>query len=102
MSGIRVTYSGLISLVIGFSTIVTGLIFTLIVTRSLTPEELGTWSLIGGLITYVIIIEPIISYWVLRETARGIESEKTAVVTSAIFSVGASFNCLFCWSKNRC
>jgi hypothetical protein len=91
LSDIRVTYSGLISLVIGFSTIVTGLIFTLIVTRSLTPEELGTWSLIGGLITYVIIIEPIISYWVLRETARGIKSEKTAVVTSAIFSVGASF-----------
>jgi len=91
LSNIRVTYSGLISLVIGFSTIVTGLIFTLIVTRSLTPEELGTWSLIGGLMTYVIIIEPIISYWVLRETARGIESQKTAIVTSSIFSVGASF-----------
>lgn len=90
MSSIRVTYSGLIALVIGLSTIVTGLIFTLIVTRSLTQEELGTWSLIGGLLTYVIIIEPIIGYWVLRETARGVESGKTAVVTSAIFSAGAS------------
>ena len=31
MSGIRVTYSGLISLIITFSTIITGTVFTLIV-----------------------------------------------------------------------
>ena len=66
MSNIRVTYSGLIGLVIGLSSVVTGLIFILIVTRSLTQEELGTWSLIGGLITYVVILEPMISYWATR------------------------------------
>lgn len=81
------TYSGLIGLVIGSSTIFTGLIFLLIVTRTLSPEELGTWSLIGGLLTYVIIIEPMISYWTTREIARGVESGKTAVVSSGLFSV---------------
>ena len=86
MSGIRVTYSGLISLIITFSTVVTGGIFTLIVTRQLSPEEFGTWGLVGALTTYVIIIEPIISTWELRETARGEKSGKTALITSSIFS----------------
>lgn len=87
MSEIRVTYSGLIGLLIGLSTIVTGLIFTLIFTRNLSPEEFGTWGLIGGLITYVIIIEPIISYWSMREVARGIDSGRTAVLSSGLFSI---------------
>jgi len=63
------------------------MIFILIVTRSLTPEELGTWGLIGGLVTYVIILEPMISYWSTREIARGTESGKTAVLSSGIFSI---------------
>lgn len=87
MSEVRVTYSGLIGLAIGLITVITGMIFILIITRNLTPEELGTWSLIGGLISYVIIIEPFISYWTKREIARDIESGKTAILSSGIFSV---------------
>jgi len=87
MSEIRVTYSGLIGLLIGLSTVVSGLIFILIITRSLTPEELGTWGLIGGLLTYVIILEPIISYWSTREIARDVDSGKTAILSSGIFSI---------------
>lgn len=85
--GIRVTYSGLISFAVGLISVITGIIFTIIVTRSLSPEEFGTWNLIGGLIIYVIIIEPIISYWTTREIARGIESGKTAIMSSGIFSI---------------
>mgnify|MGYP001572917187 CR=1 FL=1 len=87
MSNIRVTYSGLIGLLVGLSTVITGMIFILIITRSLSPEELGTWSLIGGLITYVIILEPIISYWTTREIARDIDSGKTAILSSSAFSI---------------
>ncbi len=86
MSGIRVTYSGLISFAVGVTSVVTGLIFTIIVTRRLTPEEFGTWNLIGGLITYVLIVEPAISYWATREIARGVESGKTVALSSATFS----------------
>ena len=87
MSNIRVTYSGLISLVLGLSSTVTGLIFILIVTRSLSQTELGVWTLIGGLFTYVLVIEPIISYWSLRQVARGNETGKTAIISSGIFSI---------------
>jgi len=87
LNGIRVTYSGLISFVVGITSVLTGIVFTLIVTRSLTPEEFGTWNLIGGLITYVIIVEPMISCWVTREIARGTESGKTAFVSSGLFSI---------------
>ena len=86
MSGIRVTYSGLISFIISLTGVFTGLVFTIIVTRRLSPEEFGTWSLIGGLVTYVLIIEPMISYWTTREIARGQESGRTAVVSSGVFS----------------
>ena len=50
MSSIRVTYSGLITFVLMLVSIVTGLIFTLIVTRRLDQIEFGLWSLIGGII----------------------------------------------------
>ena len=89
MSGIRVTYTGLISLIGGIISIFTGIIFTLIITRSVTPEEYGTWGLIIGLITYVTLVGPIVSYWSTRDTARNIQSGKTAVLSSMLLSIGA-------------
>jgi O-antigen/teichoic acid export membrane protein len=87
LSSIRVTYTGLISFIIGISSVITGFIFTLIITRKLTPDEFGTWSLIGVLVGYVLILYPIVNYWNTREIVRGVESGKTAFVTSNIFSV---------------
>jgi hypothetical protein len=87
LSNIRVTYSGLIGLFISFVTTIIGMIFVLITTRQLSEIELGTWGLIGSLMSYVLIIEPIISYWTTRETARGIKSQKTAIFSSSGFSI---------------
>ena len=39
------------------------------------------------LIIYAIIINPIISYWTTRETARGSESGKTSLISSSVLSV---------------
>ena len=63
-----------------------GLVTILIITRNLTPEEFGTWTLIISLLVYVNYILPMITYWVTRETARGIESGKTAILSSGLFS----------------
>ena len=89
MTEIRVTYTGLISLIGGIISIFTGVIFTLIITRTVTPEEYGTWGLIVALITYVSLIGPIVSYWSTRDTARNIQSGKTAVLSTILLSIGA-------------
>ena len=88
LSNIRVTYSGLLSFGIRLISIFTGIVFTLIVTRQLSPEEFGTWGVINGIIVYALIINPIISYWVTREIARGEKSAKTAIFSSSLFSLG--------------
>lgn len=82
MSGIRVTYSGLISFGLGFFSLISGLIFTIIFTRSLTAEEFGTWGIMGTLIGYVIMLNPLVGYWVTREISRGEESGRTALYAS--------------------
>ena len=89
MSEIRVTYTGLISIIGGIISVLTGTIFTLIITRTVTPEEYGTWGLILALITYVTLIGPIVSYWSTRDTARNIQSGKTAILSSMLLSIGA-------------
>lgn len=88
MSNVRVTYSGLISLLISLVSVITGTIFIVIVTRRLSPEDFGTWGLIGGLITYVLVVEPIISFWLTRQTARGMSLGKISLISSGFFSAG--------------
>ncbi|MFW9929362.1 MAG: hypothetical protein ACFFD1_08225 [Candidatus Thorarchaeota archaeon] len=89
MVGIRVTYSGLISFGINLISIITGMVFVLIVTRNLSASEFGTWGLINGIIIYATVINPIITYWVTREIARGERSAKTAIYSSSAFAFPA-------------
>ncbi|RZD41712.1 MAG: hypothetical protein CXT78_10650 [Thaumarchaeota archaeon] len=86
MDDIRVTYSGLISLVLGILSLIIGLGFNLIVTRNLSEIEYGTWGIIGGIIVYATIIEPVITFWTTREIARNEESGKTAIFSGLLFS----------------
>jgi len=76
----------MISVVVGLLTVITGFVFTIILTRTLDPVEFGTWGVITVLFLGVLNIEPIISYWATREVARGLESAKTAIFSSGIFS----------------
>jgi len=87
MSEIRVTYSGLIAFVVGILGIITGLVFTMIITRSLTLTEFGSWSIIGSLVVYPLVLGPIVYFWTTREVARGSESGKTSTITISFFSL---------------
>jgi hypothetical protein len=88
LSGIRATYSGLITLLTGFITIFTGLFVMVIVTRTLTPEEFGSWNLIGTLLVYGMVLDPIVSYWATREIARGKKTGKNAILSNGMLSIG--------------
>ena len=89
MSNIRVTYTGFISFFVAIITVITGSIFTLILTRTLTQEEFGTWGLIGGITQYVIVFGAIITFWSTRDTARNLESGKTAILGNMLLSIVA-------------
>lgn len=67
----------------------------LIITRTLIPQELGTWTLIGSLLIYGTVLDPIVSYWTTRNTARRIESGKTSILSSGVFSIGGIFIYIF-------
>ena len=88
MSSIRVTYSGLIAFAVSIIGVITGTIFVIMVTRKLSPEDFGLWTLIGSIVGYVFIVEPIVTYWTTRQIARGEKIGKTAISTSGLFSVG--------------
>jgi len=90
MSNIRVTYSGLVSFLILLTSIFTGLVFTLIVTRRLDQTHFAIWSLIGGIISYSLIFSPISNYWLSRHIARGEQEAVTGIVSAMIFSIGAT------------
>ena len=87
MSNIRVTYSGLISFVINFVSVFTGLGYMIIVTRILSTQEYGTWGLINSLIIYGVVFTAIPVFWLVRETARESKSEKTGLLSSVIWSL---------------
>jgi len=67
--------------------VLTGLIFTLVVTRQLTQHEFGTWGIINGIFIYALAIHPVITYWATREVARGENSGRTVFVFSNVFSL---------------
>lgn len=103
MSEIRATHSGLISLLFGIFTIPTSLIFMIIITRSLSTIEYGTYTLIIGILVYATVIEPIINYWAIREIARGFTTGKSTVFFGGLFSlfgVLIYFIVMFFISKN--
>jgi O-antigen/teichoic acid export membrane protein len=87
LSNIRVGYSGLIAFVVGIISLFTGLVFILLITRRLTPEEFGLWALIGSITTYFLLSEITISYWTTRQIARNEDIGRTAVVSSGLFSL---------------
>jgi len=86
MSDIRVTHSGFVNLFTGLVRVVAAFIFITLLTRSLTVEEFGQYSLILSITVYVITSHWVISYWVTREIARGTSSGRTAILSSGIFS----------------
>ena len=87
MSSIRITYSGLIGLVVRLSSLITGMMFSIIITRNLVPEEFGLYALIGSLIAYAMFGHVISAFWIPRHIPRGEEVGKTALLTSGIFSL---------------
>ena len=67
---IRLRYSGFIVFTTQFLGLITGLIFTLLLTRSMTASQFGIWTNIFDYTPYFIIFSGILPFWATRFTAR--------------------------------
>ncbi|MEM2198339.1 MAG: oligosaccharide flippase family protein [Nitrososphaerota archaeon] len=88
MSGsIRVRLSGILMFVGNLVTLLTGLIFNILIARNLQPAALGAWFLIGSIIPYFQVLEKAIPYWAGREIPRGRQVGKTTLTFNILISL---------------
>jgi O-antigen/teichoic acid export membrane protein len=71
--------------------LITGLVFTLLLTRSLDKGQFGTWMFVDSVVGPFILISGIFPFWATRFAARGKEGAiKTAVTTNLIVGLVAA------------
>jgi hypothetical protein len=91
MAMVRLRYTGLVAYSVSLTTMLTGLIFSVVITRRLSPEELGAWRYIGTLINYFIIPAWLFGFWITRMTARGLRPLATSLaITAPIISASTA------------
>ena len=88
---IRLRYSGFVVFTTYFLGIITGLIFTLLLTRSMTVSQFGIWTNIFDYTPYFIILSGVLPFWATRFTARSKEgTAKTAVLSQLSIAVAST------------
>ena len=70
---IRVQYSGFIVFSSQLLSVVTGLIFTLLLTRTMSTEQFGIWTNMFDYPVYFLIFSGVLPFWATRFVARGKE-----------------------------
>jgi O-antigen/teichoic acid export membrane protein len=84
---IRVRFSGTIIFLGNLTSVLTGIIFTVLVARSLTSCELGAWFFLGAVISYFQVLENVLTYWASRDIPRGLRVAKTCIVSNFLISL---------------
>ena len=85
---IRLRYSGYIVFITQMLGIITGLIYTLLLTRNMSKAEYGIWTNIFDYTAYFILFGSVLPFWVTRFTARGKQGTvKTSVYTQLTLGV---------------
>lgn len=90
MDRIRLRFTGLTAYAATLITTFTGLVFTVVITRRLTAEELGTWRYIGTLVSYFTIPVGLFGFWATRLTAAGEKVLKTLTAMAITLSTFAT------------
>ncbi len=85
---IRLRYSGFIVFTTQMLGIITGLIYTLLLTRNMTVSQYGIWTNIFDYTLYFMLFSSVLPFWVTRFTARGKQGTvKTSVFTQLTIGV---------------
>ena len=85
---LRLQYSGFIIFSSQLLGVVTGLIFTLLLTRSMHPYQYGIWTNIFDYIVYFTLFSGLLPFWATRFVARGKEgAAKTSSLAQLILGL---------------
>jgi O-antigen/teichoic acid export membrane protein len=85
---IRLRYSGFVVFATQLLGVITGLIFTLLLTRTMTVSQFGIWANIFDYTPYFIIVSGVLPFWATRFTARNIDgTAKTAALSQLSIAV---------------
>lgn len=87
---IRVQYSGFIIFTAQILSVITGLVFTLLLTRSMNTSEYGVWTNIFDYTGYFLLFSGLIPFWATRFVARGQEGTiKTSTVANLVIALAS-------------
>jgi len=90
-SEIRLQYSGFLIFAARMLSVATGLVFTLMLTRTTTEPQYGIWSNITDIATYFAFLAPAFPFWAMRFAARNKEGAiKTGVLANLMISIVAT------------
>jgi len=86
VSKVRLRLSGAMVFASNIVGYLTGLIFTVFITRRLSEEDFGVWALIGTFISYSLMPFNLVTGWISRDAARGKKVLGTAAVLLALLT----------------
>ena len=78
--------TGFVAFVVRMGSLLSGLVFSLIVARRLSEEDFGAWTYVGRLVSYFAVTASFISFWAARDAGRGGRPLKTALLGSGIMA----------------
>ncbi len=84
---IQLRYPGFVVFASRLFSVMTGMAFVLMLTRSTTEAQFGIWLNVNDVLAYLTIASAIVPFWSMRFIARGLEgAAKTGLVVNAIAS----------------
>ena len=89
-NSIRVRYSGFVVFSAQILSLISGLIFTLLLTRNMSVAQFGTWSFVSNLIALFALPSFIFPFWATRFVARGKEGATKTGLSANLFVGTAS------------
>ena len=89
---VRLRYATLVNFAARALGLVASLLFLVSVTRRLSVEEFGVWTMIFKYVSYVMPFTTIYNYWLPRTISRGINTAKTGLVLAFSLGVLASLS----------
>jgi O-antigen/teichoic acid export membrane protein len=88
---VRLRYSGFIVFTTQILSLITGLVFTLLLTRNMTTDQFNVWTNIFDYTGYFLLFNPVLPFWATRFVARGKEGAvKTSVSTQLTIALAST------------